>query len=260
MIEWNHSTICLTGIESTPRIRPARQPQWSLRATIQQLPVDVRWALRDIAASDNGVVIAQALRDGTAVAVSDGSFKDKFGTAAWVIEGRRSDGWVEGQCIIPGGPEDQSAYRSELGGLYAIAAMVQVICELHNIQEGSIEVACDGMNALAQVGEADPIIRPNGAQYDIIAATQAKIKRTNIQWKMRHVMGHQDDTQGCTVMDRWETLNCMMDERAKQHWQHHSTRTTRVQEAVDGEPWAVWTGSSKICGRLAAPGFAQQVR
>ena len=126
---------------------------------LQQLPADVRWALCDIAASDNGVVIAQALRDGTAVAVSDGSFKDKFGTAAWVIEGRRSDGWLEGQCIIPGGPEDQSAYRSKLGGLYVIAAMVQE-------------------------GETDPIIRPNGAQYDIIAATQAKIKWTNIQWKM----------------------------------------------------------------------------
>jgi hypothetical protein len=39
---------------------------------------------------DQGVTIAQALRSREAIAVSDGSFKNEYGTAAWVIEGDSS--------------------------------------------------------------------------------------------------------------------------------------------------------------------------
>jgi hypothetical protein len=43
-------------------------------------PKDAQWALRDINLTDDGLTIAQAIRDGTAIGISDGSFKDGFGT------------------------------------------------------------------------------------------------------------------------------------------------------------------------------------
>jgi hypothetical protein len=43
---------------------------------------------------DQGVNIAQALRSREVIAVSDGSFKNEYGTAAWVIEGDSSYGTI----------------------------------------------------------------------------------------------------------------------------------------------------------------------
>jgi hypothetical protein len=54
---------------------------------VTTLPKDTQWALRDINLTDDGLTIAQAIRDGTAIGISDGSFKDGFGTASWVLEG-----------------------------------------------------------------------------------------------------------------------------------------------------------------------------
>jgi hypothetical protein len=71
--------------------------------------------------------------------VSDGSFKDQYGTSAWAIEAESSvdqctgvdippvDESKENRCkganIVPGAPTDQSAYRSEVARLFGIATM-----------------------------------------------------------------------------------------------------------------------------------------
>lgn len=53
---------------------------------------------------------------GTILAISNGSYKDDLGSAAWYIcaEGRPLT-TVSGRCHIPGRPMDHSAYQSELG-------------------------------------------------------------------------------------------------------------------------------------------------
>jgi hypothetical protein len=40
--------------------------------------------------TDKGAMIAPAISQGTAIAVSDGSYKDEFGTSAIVLEGKDS--------------------------------------------------------------------------------------------------------------------------------------------------------------------------
>jgi len=63
---------------------------------------------------------------GHAKAVSDGSFKEKFGTAAWVFYHAIMNATLgSGKLITPGYPEDKCAYRSELSGLYGIVATIQ---------------------------------------------------------------------------------------------------------------------------------------
>ena len=54
-------------------------------------------------------------------AVSDGSYKDQHGTASWRISITGECDYLIGAAVVPGPSEIQSAYRSELLGLYGIS-------------------------------------------------------------------------------------------------------------------------------------------
>jgi hypothetical protein len=61
--------------------------------------------------TDDGLSIAQAIRDGTAIGISDRSFEDGFGTASWVLEGSSPRHRIRGDNIVPGDTADQGSYR-----------------------------------------------------------------------------------------------------------------------------------------------------
>ena len=64
--------------------------------------------------------LAEPLTSGlpaSVIAVSDGNFKDTFGTAAWTIGTEQDGQLMAGRAVCPGGSEHQSSYRSELTGL-----------------------------------------------------------------------------------------------------------------------------------------------
>ncbi len=46
-----------------------------------------RWCMDHLEMEDQDITIANALKSREAIAVSDGSFKNEYGTAAWVTEG-----------------------------------------------------------------------------------------------------------------------------------------------------------------------------
>jgi len=98
------------------------------RKTIDSLPNEARWAVQEWNESNDGSIPAEAIRKGTAIGVSNGFFKDRFGTACLVEEGKDSDSRIVCTCIIPGERSDQSSYRSELGGLFGLMVLVDVIC------------------------------------------------------------------------------------------------------------------------------------
>jgi hypothetical protein len=47
----------------------------------------MKWALQNCTCDDNGATIAEAIRNGEATAISDGSFDFPYGTSSMVIEG-----------------------------------------------------------------------------------------------------------------------------------------------------------------------------
>jgi hypothetical protein len=56
--------------------------------------------------------------------VSDGSYKDHFGTAAFILViADDSATCIRGRVVTPGDPEDHNAYRSELAGIYALTVI-----------------------------------------------------------------------------------------------------------------------------------------
>ena len=111
----------------------------SLSEYLQSLPVDRKWSLEAMTIpEDEATNLAEAIKNGTAIAVSDGSFSNEFGTASWVIEGANSHGRITGNNISPGDRLDQNAYRSELSGLYGIVLTIQAICQFHKISNGAV--------------------------------------------------------------------------------------------------------------------------
>jgi len=76
-------------------------------------PFWTRWKCH-LMTEENMADLIQAIYNGQAVAVSDGTFKDQAGAVAWMIEGHMAEHQLLGTGLTPGHPDDQSAYWSEL--------------------------------------------------------------------------------------------------------------------------------------------------
>ena len=87
---------------------------------------------------------------------------------------------------------------------------------------------------------------PTWQQFDLIAAIREWKHRSPVKWRTRHILGHQDDNP-CNVLDRWATLNCEMDTRAKEHHHYHRHRQHTNQQGISGEPWRLLVDGTKVC-------------
>jgi predicted RNA-binding Zn-ribbon protein involved in translation (DUF1610 family) len=179
-------------------------------------------------------------------AVSDGSFKEQHGTAAWMIIVSPSC-VIQGRCITPGTPEIQSAYRSELAGLYGIAYYVYYLERKHGVS-GKITVACDGISALNQVSKNYDFINPNLPQFDLIMAIRSVVAETTWAWTWKHVKGHQDDTRANSELDQWSKWNIQMDAEAKRYWLE--TKHQSIYPNIYGEPWCTIIQGKKVTSQF----------
>jgi hypothetical protein len=182
------------------------------------LPDSNHWTIASCNLSDQAREgVAHAIQARTCIGVSDGSFKESFGTASWVILDRGSAHRLTGDLVVPGHPDDQNSYRSELAGLYAMILMVSNICCQYGLTEGAIEIGCDGQEALYRCFSPDFHPTPTDSHYDLLAAAHTLRDTCPITWSYRHVKGHQDNDPAAEL-DQWAELNIEMDLRAKAHW------------------------------------------
>ena len=227
---------------------PISTPQASHQTFLQAfraLPPSQLWSgQRCHISTPRGEDIAGSILAGTAIAVSDGSFKDSFGTSAWTLRGQTNEQFLTGVNVVPGTDDDQSAFRSELAGIYGIITATNALCAFHNITGGGITVACDGESALDYVFDWEKKwLKSSTPHSDLIAASRQLIEDSPVQWKFRHVYGHQDDFVG--PLDRWATLNVEMDGLAKEHWAR-SVALGRPSSRIHAEPWSVWFQDTKL--------------
>jgi hypothetical protein len=216
--------------------------------TKQQLPasaVDISWIIQNVHLPDNVQLEIQTSHCNLK-AVSDGSFKEAFGTAAWMIH-INNNCEIRGHCITPGNSSDQSAYRSELAGIYGIACTIWYLHSKHGLS-GSITVGCNGLSALRQAQKSTDFVDPNTPQYDLIMAIRTVISQSCWQWDWIHVKGHQDDTNGLEELDQWSLWNIQMDAEAKRFWNtvHHQY----IDPLIRGEPWRTEVKGFKITSNL----------
>ena len=85
-------------------------PPTSLHEVIKRLPPECHWAVQRFDSSDNGLRIAQAIQNGTAITLSDGSFMDGFGTSAIIIEATDPGDKIIAVNISPGPSDTHSSY------------------------------------------------------------------------------------------------------------------------------------------------------
>jgi len=203
-------TTALTGQEQEPA-----SPRPTLQQEIDLLDLSAKWALQNFSCNDNGETIARAIQDSTVLAISDGSYKDSRGTASLVIEGVNKVGRLPAYNVVPGSPEDQCVYRSELAGLYGIVLAVSLVCKVHGVTGGQVDIGCDGLLALQQSFHPDNIPNaPTAPQFDLICAIRRVAKQCPVVWLPRHADGHQDNDL-TTILDWHALLNNEMDTGAK---------------------------------------------
>jgi hypothetical protein len=204
-----------------------------------------KWAVQSIQYDENGKNVAQAIILGTAIAVCDGSYKDDFGTAAFVLQrGASKQETITGAHVTPGHPEDINPYRSELGGILAIVVIAEAIASFHDIQTGTIELGCDCESGIISIFQ-HAYDTPKQPQHDLIHEIRQKIATSRITWKYRHVSGHQDKHISYHMLNIWEQLNVDMDNLAKIYWtETNSLALPFYPQATYG--WNLWTGPRKL--------------
>ena len=230
---------------------PTANPIVDLETALASFPPTAQWAIRYVHHSDQGHHIAAALRQGTAIAVSDGSLKFGLGTAAFIVEAPEQRNNIRGVNKVPGPIVDGDSHRCEVSGIYSTILLVEAVCTLHGVSQGSITMACDNDTSLRLFDE-EYIPDPTDKNYDIVLATSNAIARSPVRWVGRIVEGHQDKHTPVESLDRFAQLNIAMDTLAKKFWQHLNNQTpSHITPKPDihpiyGEGLQLWKGTTKI--------------
>ena len=178
-----------------------------------------QWALHNLKTTECIDDIVMDIATGKAVGVSDGSFKDEAGTAAWIIENELGTQRIMGTVVVPGYGSDQSAYRSEIAGLYAMVLVVEMIKEVWGLSKGGILMGCDGIEALNQsLNIQKNMTVCHQQQFDILSGIQGYVRTSNIEYLPFHVKGHQDSKKKLEDLNRLELMNVEVDLYAKDFW------------------------------------------
>jgi hypothetical protein len=111
----------------------------------------------------------------------------------------------------------QSAFKSELVGLYAIITLLNSLVDYYEARNGTFKLACDGIQALEYVFDTKKSVTTANNSYDLILAMIKMIANSRITWKRQHVKVHQDIPRD--QLDIWGRAidDCDMD--AKAFWE-----------------------------------------
>jgi hypothetical protein len=251
VVELQGDKFLSTGLARGMTILPLQDdptgPPTLLASPHQSLLPHCHWLIASCDLTEqNSAGIAAALQVGRCIGVSDGSFKEKFGTASWVLLDPSTNCRLMGDLVVPGHPDDQNSYRSELAGIYAMVMILHNICQHFGITTGGVEIGCDGQEALYRC--FSPVFHPtpSNPHYDLLAAVHTLRDQCSIQWSFRHVKGHQDNDP-MAELDQWARLNIEMDLRAKAHWYDTHETSHDIQYSIPSEPWSVWIQGRKLC-------------
>ncbi len=91
------------------------------------------------------------MQSNQALAVSNGSYQNNSGTAAWIIEESTGENQIQGSMITPGTTGDHSSFHSKAAGIYGI--LLTLFALHNNIANitGTIEIACNGKSVLERI-------------------------------------------------------------------------------------------------------------
>ena len=183
----------------------------------------MEWMINNTYNQQHTHQLAQYLLEGhNLTAVSDGSFHPeyKIGTSAWVIKHPADNRAIYGDNLVPGSDDIQCSHRSELTGLIGVVRHMNLICRQYNIQQGNIELGCDGLEAFNVASRYTYDLTTRIKHFDLVSTLHQLIKQSPLTWQFRHVKGHQDDDLSIEDIDAWGKMNITADLYAKNRLQH----------------------------------------
>jgi hypothetical protein len=165
------------------------------------------WLFRHTLCSIKFQDLVDAIKEGRAIEISDGSQKNKWGTASWRImeETNEAEEWARLQHVTPRRKDDQSDFRSEIGGLYAMTAAIELLCKFFHISNGSVSFGSDCKAAMYCIFDRNKKATATTNSYDLIMATRKVLDRLPISFSHLHVPAHQDISRD--EMDMWGRAN-----------------------------------------------------
>ena len=148
----------------------------SFQEYIAKLPADTKAILEHTSFPDNGISIAHAIRTGTAIAVTDGSYNESMntGAAAWIIVGIDDNIRCEGRIGQHRTKEKMDSYRAETLGLLALMTAAEHLCKYHNITSGSMVVACDNDASLEKGVDNTKRLKTTHKYFDLFWSIDEK--------------------------------------------------------------------------------------
>jgi len=189
-------------------------------------------------------VVNSVLSSGLGYAVSDGSFKDERGSAAWIIECPTSALRLTGQVYTPGHATDHSSFRSEvvgiIGTVYTLTYWPPVSTKL------VLRLACDGLLVINRLSNNHPI-DPTEPHADLLQAAWTLINTSAYMIQLKFVRGHQDNSI-LTALTRDAWLNIEANKLAKQKLTSPHTRP--ILYKLLGNPWSCYVGTVCIVKQL----------
>ena len=221
----------------------------TLQALIDSKSEHVQKILEHTSFPDNANGIARAIRRGTAIAITDGSYNEELnsGAAAWKIVGEINDIYCEGRIGHPATKEKLDSYRIESLGILAILTAIDIICEYHNIKIGQITVACDNDASLDKGIVYNERMKTSSKYFDIFWATKEIKDRVNIKFIPKQVKGHQDEHKSSCKLTRIEKLNCYVDDEAKKYRRWLENCEEYKPSSLFGDKnWSLWIDGTKI--------------
>jgi hypothetical protein len=178
--------------------------------------------------------------------VTDGSFKDKYGTAGFIL--LPTIDLQEGLLLVnqtSGREDDIDAYQAEAAGIYGCVAFTNKLMKHHQLDQGGVTMACDCLWALRNIFE-HKFDKPSQPHYDLVHSCRLLITLSPVTWHSHHVCGHQDDHGRYQDLDRCEQLNVDMDTLAKLHWQTVAHTNRPHFDLPPTTEWSVWHRNRRL--------------
>jgi hypothetical protein len=151
--------------------------------------------------------------------------------------------------VTPGRKDDQSAFMSEIGGIYAMAVAIELLCKFFHISNGSVSFGSDCEAALYYIFDRNKKAIAKTNYFDLIMATRKILDRLPISFSHRHVPAQQDISRG--EMDIWGRANDDCDTDANAFWKKEEAAGTLVTSTdLCDEPWSLWIQGEKLSSNV----------
>ena len=245
------TTITFEGFSSVQQINEVHEP--TLKDILQKWGDMWMWEHNDL--EDDGIWLANAITDQSAMIVCDGSFQPDLtkirGSAAWTIECTTTKKRIMG--VIPSTTTTSNAYRAELTGIYVSLTYALAVCIKHKLTSGKIEIGCDNEQGIYLSSIFNDRVTTKMKHSDILRAIRTVRCSFPVKMKFTHIDGHQDDGKLYSQLDRLAQLNVDCDTLAKAALKRYHRHNTPTHDSLPHEVFIMHIRSEKVTSDIGLP-------